>query len=105
MGELVTVTTSSTRDQIAVNHDVLVGVDSAHVAHIAIEIGVDNHRPATHQLGRPRDQPHAVTDDALDDAFLGEGTFQELGCRRQSAQVLGIAQPIGDNADGTMIAP
>ena len=93
-GEQVAVAARAPGHQVAVDHDVLVGVDRAHVHHVAVEVVVGDHRTAADQLRHRRHQPHAVADDALDDVGLGEGAGQELRRGRELVDVLGVAQPV-----------
>ena len=55
-------------DEVAVDDDVLVGVDRAHVADVAEQVVVRDDRPAADELGHRRDEPHAVADDPLQHA-------------------------------------
>ena len=80
-----------------VDDDVLVGVDRAHVAHVAEQVVVRDDGPAADELGHRRDEPHAVADDPLQDRRLGERAPDELGRRRQLRDVLGVAEPVGDH--------
>src|SRR6266542_939755 len=97
-GQQVAVRAGARGDQVAVDDDVLVHVDRAHVGRVAVEVVVDDHPAAAHQL-RPRsDQPHAVADDALDHVRLRKRALQELGRRRQLGDVLGVAQAVADHA-------
>ena len=61
--------------QVAVDHDVLVRVDRAHVADVADQVVVGDHWSAADQLRQRRDQPHPVADDPLDDDFSAKARF------------------------------
>jgi hypothetical protein len=84
------------RHQVAIYHHILVDVDRAHVADVAVEVGMAHHGPPPHQLRRGGDQPHAVADDPFEDRGFGKGALHELGGRGQLAQLLAVAQPVGD---------
>ena len=98
VGELVAMGARARRHQVAVHHHILVGVDGAHVLGVAVQVGMAHQRPSAHQLRNRRDQPQAVTDDALEDARLGKRALDELHRRRGLAQGLAVAKPIRDKS-------
>ena len=53
-----------------------------------------DHRTAADELRHRGHEPHAVTDDALDDVGLREGAGQELGRGRELGDVLRVAQSV-----------
>ena len=86
--------------QVAVHDHILIRVDRAHIAHVAVQIRMHHNLAASHQLWRRGDQPHAVTDDALEDGRLGKGALDKGRGRRQLAQIFRVAQPIRHKARG-----
>ena len=94
MREEVAMAAAAPRDQIAVDDDVLVGVDRAHVLHVAEQVVVRDDRAPAHELGHRRDEPHPVADDALHDALLRKGAREEFRCRWYLVDVLRIAQAV-----------
>src|SRR6516225_2787291 len=88
------VTAGARSHEIAVDDDVLVGVDRAVSLRVADQVVVYGDAPSLYQLRRRRDEPHAMADDALDDRRFGERALEKFRRRRHLLRVLGVPQPI-----------
>src|SRR3954451_22399745 len=74
-GKQVTVPARSPRYEIAIHHHVLVCIDGAVSLHIAVKIVVRNNPASPHQLRSRCYQPHAMTNNSLDNTLLGESSL------------------------------
>ncbi len=62
-------------DEVTVDDDVLISVESTHVAHVSEQVVVRDHRAAPDQLGGRGHQPQAMTDDSFEDVCVGKGAL------------------------------
>src|SRR5450631_3170162 len=87
----------ATSDQIAINYNILIGIDCAPVAHIANEIVVHYNSAAPHQFWQRSNKPHAMTYDAFEDLFIGKGTLHKSSGWWQLVDIFGVSQTIRHN--------
>src|SRR5436305_3844708 len=90
--------TRPSRHKITVNHHILIGIDSPHVAHITEQVVVCNHPAASHQFRHWSHQPHAVADDSLEDTLLCKGSLEKLGGGRQFVDIFGVSETVSHNS-------